>query len=152
MYTLINAVAILIIFVTAYIFWIRPLLKQTPCVKELYNENGFLTAFRIKLVGIKQRLLAAFLTIASSSVLLYDSIIPAVTGVDITPLTAKVPTWAWPLIAIGFTALMNYFRTLADRRSAARIDAVAGLVQDDAAVVEVVKQVDACTASNCSQG
>lgn len=118
LFWIINTISILITAIVIYIFWIRPLLKQTPTFKSLYEENGsFWSAIRLKLQGLKQKLTAAFLIFASLTVELYDHILPAMTGVDITPLTSKVPQWLWPIIAISGVALLNYFRSLSDKRN-----------------------------------
>ncbi len=37
-------------------------------------------------------------------------------GVDVSSIAAQVPSWAWPLILIAVTAVMKYFRDLADSR------------------------------------
>lgn len=118
LFWIINSVSILVTAITIYAFWIRPVLKQTPSFKSLYDESGaFWSALRLKLQGLKQKLTAAFLVFASMSVELYDHILPAMTGVDITPLTAQVPQWVWPIVAIGGVTLLNYFRTLSDKRN-----------------------------------
>lgn len=114
----INTAAILITALVIYIFWIRPVLKQTPEFKTLYEESGkFWTALRLKLQGVKQKLTAALLVFASTCVELYDHVLPALTGIDITPLTSQVPQWVWPVVAICSVFLLNYFRTLSDKRN-----------------------------------
>jgi hypothetical protein len=125
---------------TVYWYWIRPLLRQTPAFRELYDQSdSFRAALALKFVGSKQKLTAAFLTMASSVVMVYNFIAPAMTGVDITPLTASMPNWAWPLIVIGFTALLNYFRTLADERASRQIDALSAEIKDDAKVAKIIE-------------
>jgi hypothetical protein len=37
-------------------------------------------------------------------------------GVDVSPIAAQVPSWAWPLILIAVTALFQFLRNLADKR------------------------------------
>lgn len=142
MFTLINTGLITTTLIIIFVFWIRPLLKQTPAFKALYDrEESFFAALRLKVQGSKQKLTAAFITFASSAVMIYNTITPAMTGVDITPLTSHVPTWAWPLLAIGFTALMNYFRTLADENHAKKIDALASVINDDQKVADALDKV-----------
>jgi len=46
----------------------------------------------------------------------YDFFAPIVSGVDVSSIATQVPSWAWPLILIAVTAVMKYFRDLADRR------------------------------------
>lgn len=118
LFGIINTVLIIATAIAAYVFWVRPVLKQTPALKELYEkEASWWAAISDKLTGAKQKLTTAFLTVASMSVMFYDSIVPAMTGVDITPLTSQIPQWAYPLILIGVTWLLNYFRSLADKRN-----------------------------------
>jgi hypothetical protein len=118
LFGIINTVLIVATAIAAYIFWIRPVLRQTPALKELYDkEASWWSAISDKLAGAKQKLTTAFLTVASMSVMFYDSIVPAMTGVDITPLTSHIPQWAYPIILIAVTWLLNYFRSLADKRN-----------------------------------
>lgn len=51
----------------------------------------------------------------------YDLFAPIVSGVDVSSIAAQVPFWAWPLILIAVTAVMEYFRDLADRRHEAEL-------------------------------
>jgi hypothetical protein len=53
---------------------------------------------------------------ASALVSGYDFFAPIVGGVDVSSIAAQVPSWAWPLILIAVTAVMKYFRDLADGR------------------------------------
>jgi len=105
--------------VAVYWFWIRPILKSRPAFRELYREEeNFLVALRAKFAGIKQKLSSAIVIAASAIVSGYDFFVPIVSGVDISSIAAQVPSWAWPLIMITVTAVMKYFRDLADRRYA----------------------------------
>lgn len=104
-------------FVAVYWFWIRPILKSRPAFRELYQEEeNFFAALRAKCAGIKQKLSSAVVIAASVIVSGYDFFAPIVSGVDVSSLAAQVPSWAWPLILIAVTAVMKYFRDLADRR------------------------------------
>lgn len=112
-----------------YVFFVRPLLKINPKFRDLYaQEASVVGATRRKVRGIKQKLTSAFIYGVCSFITMYDSISPQLTGVDVTPLTNKitahVPQWAWPIIIIGFTALLSYFRILADRRHRAPDDQI----------------------------
>lgn len=103
--------------VAVYWLWIRPILKSRPAFRELYQEEeNFLTALRAKFAGIKQKLSSAVVIAASAIVSGYDFFAPIVSGVDVSSIAAQVPSWAWPLILIAVTAVMKYFRDLADRR------------------------------------
>jgi hypothetical protein len=104
-----------------YFIWIRPILRKTPALKSLYDrEETCIAALSAKFAGIKQRLTAAFVYLAGVVVVMHDYLAPKLTGVDITPLFPKImtaiPHEAWPLIAIGITGLLDYFRYLADKR------------------------------------
>jgi hypothetical protein len=103
--------------VAVYWFWIRPILKSRPAFRELYQEEeNFLAALRAKFAGIKQKLSSAIVIAASAVVSGYDFFAPIVSGVDVSSIAAQVPSWAWPLILIAVTAVMKYFRDLADKR------------------------------------
>jgi hypothetical protein len=105
--------------VAVYWFWIRPILKSRPAFRELYQEEeNFLAALRAKFAGIKQKLSSAIVIAASAAVSGYDFFAPIVSGVDVSSIAAQVPSWAWPLILITVTAIMKYFRDLADKRHA----------------------------------
>jgi hypothetical protein len=103
--------------VAVYWFWIRPILKSRPTFHELYQEEEkFFAALRVKFAGIKQKLSSAIVIAASVLVSGYDFFAPIVSGVDVSSIAAQVPSWTWPLILIAVTAVMKYFRDLADRR------------------------------------
>lgn len=103
--------------VAIYWFWIRPILKSRPAFRELYQEDeSFFAAVRAKFAGIKQKLSSAVVIAASAVVSGYDFLTPIVSGVDVSSIAAQVPSWAWPLILIAVTAIMKYFRDLADKR------------------------------------
>lgn len=100
-----------------YWFWIRPILKTRPAFRDLYQEEeNVFAALREKFAGIKQKLSSAIVIAASAIVSGYDFFAPIVSGVDVSSIAAHVPSWAWPLILIAVTAVMKYFRDLADRR------------------------------------
>lgn len=106
--------------VAIYAFWIRPILQSRPAFRELYQrEENFFAALREKLKGIKQKLSSAIVIIASAAVSGYDFFVPIVSGVDMSGLSSRVPSWAWPLILISVTALFQFLRNLADNRHAA---------------------------------
>jgi hypothetical protein len=110
-------VSIAAALVAVYGFWIRPILKCRPAFRELYREEAnFLAALRAKFAGIKQKLSSAIVIAASVIVSGYDFLAPIVGGVDVSSIAAQVPSWAWPLLLIAVTAVMKYFRDLADRR------------------------------------
>jgi hypothetical protein len=103
--------------VSVYWFWIRPILKSRPELRELYQqEESFVTALREKLKGIKQKLSTVLVIAASAAISGYDFFAPIVSGVDVSSLTAQVPSWSWPLVLILLTALFQFLRNLADKR------------------------------------
>ena len=100
-----------------YAFWIRPILQSRPAFHDLYDkEENFFAALREKLKGIKQKLSSAIVIAASAAVTGYDFFVPIVSGVDVSSLTSRVPSWAWPLVLISLTALFQFLRNLADKR------------------------------------
>jgi hypothetical protein len=108
--------------VAVYWFWIRPILKLRPELRELYQqEESFFIALREKLKGIKQKLSSVLVIAASAVVSGYDFFAPIVSGVDVSSLTAHVPSWAWPLVLISLTALFQFLRNLADKRHHAEL-------------------------------
>ena len=109
-------------FVAVYWFWIRPVLKSRPAFRELYEqEESFLAAVREKFAGIKQKLSSAIVVAASIAVSGYDFIAPIVSGVDVSSISAQVPSWAWPLILISVTAVFQFLRNLSDKRHQAEL-------------------------------
>jgi uncharacterized membrane protein YqhA len=114
---MVMAVLLFATLVAIYAFWIRPILQSRPAFRELYQEElSFCAALREKLKGIKQKLSSAIVIIASATVTSYDFFAPIVSGVDVSGLTTRVPSWAWPLILIFVTALFQFLRNLADNR------------------------------------
>ena len=100
-----------------YWFWIDPILKSRPAFRDIYaHDNTIFAALKEKLKGIKQKLSSVVVICASGAVTAYDFINPIISGVDITPLTSQVPSWAWPLVLISTTALFQFLRNLADSR------------------------------------
>lgn len=119
---MVMAVMLFATLVAIYAFWIRPILQSRPAFRELYDkEESFFAAFREKLKGIKQKLSSAIVIIASAAVTGYDFVAPIISGVDMSSLTSKVPSWAWPLVLISVTALFQFLRNLADKRHQAEL-------------------------------
>jgi hypothetical protein len=118
---MVMAVMLFAMLVAIYAFWIRPTLQSRPAFQDLYQkEESFFAALRAKLKGIKQKLSSAIVIIASAAVTGYDFLTPIVSGVDVSGLASRVPSWAWPLILISVTALFQFLRNLADKRNAER--------------------------------
>ena len=107
-----------------YWFWIEPILKSRPAVRDIYaTEQNFFSAIKEKLKGIKQKLSSMVVISASGAVTAYDFLNPIISGVDVTPLTSHVPSWAWPLVLISTTALFQFLRNLADARHKTELNA-----------------------------
>jgi hypothetical protein len=110
-------VLVIATIVAIYWFWIRTILKSRPAFRELYDtEANFLAAAREKFRGIKQKLSSVIVIAASAAVTGYDFFTPIVSGVDVSSLTSRIPSWAWPLVLISVTALFQFLRNLADKR------------------------------------
>lgn len=123
----------LIIFtgIVAYVFWVRPILKQNPAFTTLYTtEDTLLSAVAAKLSGLKQKLTTVFVSVVGIVVMGHDSIAPLLTMAGIDPiaystqLLPKVPPLAWPMITLAALWLIQYFRNLADKQARANADAL----------------------------
>ena len=114
-----------------YWFWIEPILKSRPAVRDIYaTEQNFFASLKEKLKGIKQKLSSAVVIGASAAVTAYDFFNPIISGVDVTPLTSNVPSWAWPLVLISTTALFQFLRNLADARHKTELNAGSPQLQE----------------------
>ena len=107
-----------------YCFWIAPILKSRPALRDIYaQQQNIFATLKEKLKGIKQKLSSAVVVGASAAVTAYDFFNPIISGVDVTPLTSHVPSWAWPLVLISTTALFQFLRNLADARHKTELNA-----------------------------
>ena len=114
-----------------YCFWIAPILKSRPALRDIYaQQQNIFATLKEKLKGIKQKLSSAVVVGASAAVTAYDFFNPIISGVDVTPLTAQVPSWAWPLVLISTTALFQFLRNLADIRHKAELNAGSPQLQE----------------------
>ncbi|MBM3526841.1 MAG: hypothetical protein FJX62_02015 [Alphaproteobacteria bacterium] len=114
---MVMAVLLFATLIAIYAFWIRPILQSRPAFRELYDkEENFFAALREKLKGIKQKLSSVIVIVAGAAVTGYDFFAPIISGVDMSSLTSRVPSWAWPLVLISLTALFQFLRNLADKR------------------------------------
>lgn len=115
-------ILIVLTLIATYVFWVRPILKTRPSLAEYYaREDSLWAALSMKVSGLKQKLTTAIVMIAGFVVSAYDFLAPLVasSGVDITTITSKIPPQAWPLIGMALIALVQYFRNLGDKRTAA---------------------------------
>lgn len=102
-----------------YVLYVRPVLKKNPSFGFLFaQEQKWGRAARLKLQGAKQRLMTAALIGVGFIVESYDYLSPFVaqSGVDMTKLSDKIPAQDWPFIMMAVLALIQYFRTLSERR------------------------------------
>lgn len=117
-----NILLALLTVALVYFFWVRPILKETPALKNFYTEEAtFFSAVDGKFSGIKQRLTGALLGGSVIIVEMYDTVIPQITGIDVTPITSHFPSWSLPLLSIGGIMAINYFRKLADKAHATEL-------------------------------
>lgn len=66
---------------------------------------------------------ARMVTLAGGLTAFHDAAMPYVTGADFTPISAKLPAWALPLILVGAGMLFDWLRhitteSLADKATA----------------------------------
>jgi hypothetical protein len=114
---ILNIILTVVIFGSGYWFWVRPIIKTKPQFKSFYDDEAtFFSALSAKLSGIKQKLAGAFIVIGGIYVEASNYVIPALTGVDTSVITKRIPDWVVPLIPIAAAILLNYFRSLADKR------------------------------------
>jgi hypothetical protein len=100
-----------------YVWWLRPVLKTVPALHEIYLQtDDFWHSLRMRFAGIKGKLLIALNMGLMWFILAHDFILANTPGIDWSPLTAKVPGWAWPLIMLADWWLMKKFREYTDRR------------------------------------
>jgi hypothetical protein len=118
--------------VAVYWFWIRPVLRSRPAFRELYEkEESCFRALREKFKGIKQKLSSALVVAVSAAVAAYDLLAPAISSVDVSLLAAHVPPWAWPMILISVTVLLQFLRNLSDKRHEAELAEVSGSAREE---------------------
>ncbi len=111
----------------AYVFGVRPILKQTPEFKTLYaTEDTGLNALAAKFSGVKQKLATIAVSVGTFIVLAHDELAPLVAqaGVDPAQILPKVPTWAWPVLTMAVLWLVQYFRSLSDKQARANAEAL----------------------------
>ncbi len=106
---------VFVIVAAALLYWfvVRPALQARPELKWFYDQaDGFWGKVRVQLMGLKSRLLAAVVWVSGVLLMIHDFLLPIVSGIDWTPLTAQVPSWAWPLILLTVNAMFQWFRQL----------------------------------------
>lgn len=114
---IIFVLALLASLVAVYYIYLRPSLRDQPTFSEFYAfTDNFWAAVRLKTQGLKGKLTVALTAVATVTVQAYDWLNPLFGQVDTTPLTDKIPSWAWPIIMLVFLSIMQYFRHLSEKR------------------------------------
>jgi hypothetical protein len=109
----------------AYAFVLRPLLHSPPSLADYYARvDSFWAALWAKLSGIRTKLLAGLLMLASFLVGMHDFLLPIAMGVDWSPLSGALPPWAWPIIMFVMSALFYWLRKLTARTQDRQMAAV----------------------------
>jgi hypothetical protein len=104
-------------FALAYWFWIRPMLRARPQFADFYERTDSVwAAAKLKFDTIKTRLSAIVLMVSSALVSLHDFVMPVVTGIDWTPVTANTPPWVWPIASFAVGALFLWLRNITAKR------------------------------------
>src|SRR3954462_11246783 len=89
----------------AYAFVLRPLLHSQPTLADYYSRaDSFWAALGAKLSGVRTKLAAGLLMLASFLVTMHDFLLPFATGIDWTPITQLLPAWAWPVLSLALGA------------------------------------------------
>lgn len=114
---MLNALSFLFIatgLISGYWFILRPILRQRAASRDAVEalEFGFLDRLSAYVYGLKTRLAAWAVILPSMLVSAHDFLLPLVSTVDVSPLTAAVPQWAWPLVLIGVGALFRWLRSI----------------------------------------
>lgn len=113
--------------VCLYVFGLRPVLKQTPGLSELYAiEGNAYSALASKFSGLKQKLVTLAISGAGVLALAHDQIAPLVAqaGVDPSQILPKVPAYVWPIATMAVLWAVQYFRNLADKQARANAEAL----------------------------
>lgn len=118
-------IAFLMVLLTAalaavYVLMLRPILRRWSVLKEFWAsadsfEMSAWEKIRQLFEGIKIKLLARLMWVPTLLVEFYDKVLPSLTGIDVTPITSMLPSWAagnLPIIAaIVLPILIDWART-----------------------------------------
>jgi hypothetical protein len=109
----------------AYAFVLRPLLHSQPTLADYYSRaDSFWAALGAKLSGVRTKLAAGLLMLASFLVTMHDFLLPFATGIDWTPITQLLPAWAWPVLSLALGALFWWLRQLTSKTQDRQMAAV----------------------------
>lgn len=95
--------------VLAYFLIVRPVLRSHHFFNAYYvREEGFLTAIK----AFRTMMLAKLAMFGTFLLMVHDFLMPIATGggIDWTPVTAVIPTWAWPFMMFGMAAIFAWLR------------------------------------------
>lgn len=98
-------VALVVAVAFVYVLLVRPILRRLMVLKQFWADtDAFETSLWQKAKqlfdGLKIKLLARLVWVPSLLVEFYDKVLPSLTGIDITPITAQLPPWASGLLPI----------------------------------------------------
>ena len=111
MLTLLSVLFFLAGLVSAYIGVVRPILRQRGYFADFYARSDlFWRAAADYVRGLRTRLAANLLMLASGLVTLHDFILPATAGIDWTPVYSLLPPWGWTAVFFLVAALFRWLR------------------------------------------
>jgi hypothetical protein len=113
MLTLLSVLFFLASAVVAYVAVIRPILRDRGYFTDFYTmADSFWHRLGRYLKGVRTRLAANLLMLASALISLHDFILPATVGIDWTPVYSLLPPWAWTAVFFLIAALFRWLRKL----------------------------------------
>ncbi|UPT93882.1 hypothetical protein J4G48_0031725 [Bradyrhizobium barranii subsp. apii] len=102
-------------FMLVHFLIIRPILKTQPVLAPVFKAEATLwQQLQAKLVGFRTKMIARLFSIAAILVGLYDQVLPSLAGQDWTPLTAKLPGWALPVLLVSVNVIFEWLRKITD--------------------------------------
>jgi hypothetical protein len=111
MLTLLSALFFVAGLVSAYLGIVRPALRQRGYFADFYaRADSFWQAAADYVRGLRTKLAANLLMLASGLVTLHDFILPATAGIDWTPVYSLLPPWAWTAVFFLVAALFRWLR------------------------------------------
>ena len=112
---MITAILLVTTFVLIFFFIVLPILRKQPAMAAAFAaEATFGQKLQAKITGWKTYIAAWLTTIAGIIVGLYDQVLPLASGMDWTPITAKIPSWALPVGMVGIGLIFAWLRKATD--------------------------------------
>lgn len=125
---------------SAYFLILRPIFRS-PDFKSAYerHRNTYDAFCRFRTIAV-----AKLIGLGSILVTAYDWVVPIAAGQDWTPITAKLPSWAWPVIMFALSGLFAYLRktTTAPAAEPAPLTGLAPDVTDISATESIERESD----------